>query len=110
MGIRITVSDHVAFKVDGHITQDDGSAAAFQFTLHARRLLAGALKAQLDDEALLVPDFVASVATGWKGVLDDDGKEIPFSPDALRRLLDIPGVAGLVFKRYLEEIGARAKN
>jgi hypothetical protein len=59
-----------------------------------------------------VPELLADVVNGWDGVLDDDGNPVPFTPTNLAALLEIVGMAGVMFAAYLESCGAKgtAKN
>jgi hypothetical protein len=41
---------------------------------------------------------------GWSGVVDDAGKEVPFSESAMTQLVEIPMVAGQVIKHFFESI------
>ena len=50
------------------------------------------------------------VATGWSGVKDADDKPLAYSEANLRALCKIPGIAGLAFRTYLAEVGAKEKN
>lgn len=109
MAIKITVSNTVSFQVRGTVADEGGNAQAFSFSLIAKRLLSDELQAYLADEDRKVPDFMAGVVTDWRGVLDDEGNTVPFSADALHRLFQIPGIAGLAFRQYLIEIGAKEK-
>lgn len=108
MSIRITVSDTVACKVAG-IINDENGPQPFDFTLLARRLDTDALRARLSDESGSIIDFLLSVATGWRGVKGEHG-DAPYSGDALRDLLRLPGLAQLTFDAYLSHVGAKAKN
>lgn len=58
-------------------------------------------------------DIAREVALGWADYVDEEGEEIPFSPDALTELLDNPfvpsAIAGAVVKMYSGE-GEKAKN
>lgn len=50
---------------------------------------------------------------GWKGqrlVLDADKKPADFSPEALDCMLSAPGVAGIIYLKYVKECNAKAKN
>lgn len=108
MSIKITVSDTVRFKVAGTIADASGPQP-FDFSLVARRLDAEQLRVRLDDSDTSIVDFLAEVVTGWQGVKGDAG-ELPYSPDALRQLLQIPGLAALSMRSYLADVGAKAKN
>ena len=57
-----------------------------------------------DDEELLDQDAAKELLAGWSGVVDDDGKEIPFSDSALAQLLEIPTVAGQIVRAWFESI------
>lgn len=51
------------------------------------------------------------VLVGWKGITDDDGKDVPFSATAKVQLLDVPGVAAALVEGYINSlIGAKRKN
>jgi hypothetical protein len=64
-----------------------------------------------DDEELLDQDAAKELLAGWSGVVDDDGKEIPFSDSALAQLLEIPTVAGQIVRAWFESIDtAKRKN
>jgi len=41
---------------------------------------------------------------GWSGVVDDSGKEIPFSEATMTQLVEIPTVAGQVIKHFFDSI------
>lgn len=111
MAIKITVSEQLQFPVRGTYTDEAGAAVAFDFHLKARRLPQTTLEQVLGDKDRRARDFLAEVVTGWSGVLDDDGKPVLYSAQALSSLLaQQAGLAGLAFAAYLEHVGARAKN
>ncbi|MBS0507582.1 MAG: hypothetical protein JSR53_09410 [Proteobacteria bacterium] len=110
MAFKLVERNSVAVQVKGEITGDKGAGEPFNFTLHCKRMGVEALQEQLKDESRSVRDFLVGIAHGWAGVNDADGAALPFAPDALGALLDIPGIAGLAFSAYLEQQGARAKN
>lgn len=110
MAFKLIERNTVAVQIKGEITNDKGQAEGFAFTLHCQRLGVEALQAQLRDSERSVREFLLEVAQGWSGVTGEDGGALPFTPGALGTLLDIPGLAQLVFTAYLEQQGARAKN
>lgn len=64
-----------------------------------------------EDEGLEDQDAAREVLTGWSGVVDDDGKEIPFSSGTLAQLLEIPTVAGQIVRAWFESLEvAKRKN
>lgn len=51
------------------------------------------------------------VLVGWRGVLTDEGEEVPFSEDALESLLLFPGAASAIVLAWHDSIsGKKAKN
>lgn len=56
-------------------------------------------------------DFISEILVGWKGLLDDDDKEIEFSPDVIRQLCEYPFTRIAIFKAYNEVVtGIEVKN
>jgi hypothetical protein len=111
MAIKIVISDTVGFKVKGTINDAAGVPQAFDFNLTAVRLDADQIQNKLKTESeASVTDFLCDVIEGWGNVRDADDKQLPFSEANLRLLCKIPGVAGLVFRTYLSEVGAKEKN
>lgn len=56
-------------------------------------------------------DLAREVLIGWKGVVDGNGEEVPFSESARDQLLDIPMVAAAVVIAFMQSItGAKRKN
>lgn len=111
MAIKIVISDTIKFNVKGTIKNASGVDDAFTFGLTCKRLDAEQIQARLqtDTESSLV-DFFADLVDDWHGVRGEDDKALPYSPDALRQLFKIPGIAGLTFRTYLAEVGAKEKN
>lgn len=51
------------------------------------------------------------VLVGWKGVQEDDGSEMEFSPSNLEMLLQIPGMRSAIVQSFFDSLaGARRKN
>lgn len=114
MAIKLVISNKVTFKVEGSINDEVGKKQPFNFKLTCDRLSVEELQ-QIDQEEItrdkyFVPDFVCKVAKGWADVTDEDGNPEEFSTGALRKLFQIPGVAGLAFSTYMSECGAKSKN
>lgn len=111
MTIKIVISDTVGIKVKGAINDAAGNPQPFSFGLTCDRLDAEQIKSKLENESdATITDFMADIAHGWSEVRDADDKPMPFSAEALRQLFRIPGVAGLAFRTYLSEVGAKEKN
>lgn len=70
-----------------------------------REMTTDAGRGKIDDN-----DFAREVLVGWKGVSDGSG-DVPFSAEALDRLLEIPLVAGAIVQAFFESLaGAKRKN
>lgn len=109
MAIRLVIDDRVKFKVSGTFADRNGTAQPFSFSLVTDRIDVDAID-EVAPESLLYIDFFASRTHDWTDVLGDDNKPLPYSEAELRKLFKLPGVAALTWRRYLEEIGAKAKN
>lgn len=59
---------------------------------------------QVDPDEVEDLDIAKEMLIGWSGVLDDAGKEIPFSEAALAQLLEIPSIAGQIVKAFFKSI------
>lgn len=111
MTICIKVSPTVQFTVKGSINDERGQAQPFQFRLTCKRLDTEQFReATRDIEGRPLVDFMVPLVEGWSGVKDPKGDDVPYTPEALRELCRIPGVAQLVLNTYAIEAGARAKN
>ena len=62
-----------------------------------------------NDRFCIVTATLGEAMSGLR-VKDEDGKQIPFSVDALRQLCAIAGVATVAFRTYTTEVGAKEKN
>lgn len=111
MSIKIVVSNTVGFNVKGVINDAAGIPQPFSFKLVCTRLDAEQIQTRLkaDSESTIL-DFLTDVIEDWSGVRDAEDKSIPYSTDALRQLCAIPGVAGVAFRTYVAEVGAKEKN
>lgn len=110
MAFKLVERNTVPVTVKGKIADENGKTEIFDFTLICKRMGADALQDALKTEDRNIKSFMADVVEGWKGVLNQDGVNVAFNEEALDQLLDVPGIAGIAFKTYLEEQGARAKN
>lgn len=54
----------------------------------------------------------SEIVVGWRGILEKDGgEEIPFSITALEKLLQVPGMPGIIVSTYADTIPkAKEKN
>ena len=112
MAIKIILSDKVGVRVQGTITNEAGAKEPFDFKLICRRLDVDTAKqaTTTSDEERSFADFFVEYTEDWSGVLDADGKKVPYSPEALAQLFKIPGIGLLAYTSYFGEIAAKAKN
>lgn len=110
MAIKIVISNTVKFKVKGSINEA-GIDQPFNFGLTCSRLDSEQIQSKLrsDSDASLT-DFLLEVIEDWEGVRGDDDKPLTFTDANLRALCRIPGIAALMFRTYIAEVGAKEKN
>jgi hypothetical protein len=108
--LAIQNSTEIAVK----FTLKEGSVQKlFAFSFTATRLDQDEIQERLEDKDRKVKSFMAEVITGWAGqrlVLEDNGQPADFSPEALEMLLNVMGVAVILFNAYLKDCGAKEKN
>lgn len=101
-------------EISVKFTLKEGSVnKLFAFTFTAVRLDQDEISERMDDKNKKVKDFMADVITGWSGqrlVLEDNGEPAAFSAEALAMMLNVMGVAGILFAAYLKDCGAKEKN
>lgn len=112
MPICIKIADKVKFNVKGSIKSSAGVDEPFAFTLTAKRLTAAEITARTGpgNEGNPLSDFFVELIEDWSGVKDENGNAIPYDPEALRQLFNIPGLARVTYVTYLQEVGAKEKN
>lgn len=68
------------------------------------------MRRAIEAEELKNADMVRQVMVGWSGVEDADGP-VPFSQEALGKLLEVPMVSGSIVLALLHSLsGAKRKN
>lgn len=89
----------------------EGKPAKHRIELTFKRISQSELD-ELSKSSKSDADTCREVVCGWKGVQDEDGKELDFSPVNLNRLLDVSGVAYQIIATfyYAMEGAARRKN
>lgn len=90
---------------------DGGKYDKQVFDVEFKRLPDSRIKEVLNNESAKDTEFAREIMTGWAGIKDESGNEVPFSEHALTELFEVPGLAGVIVKTYLESLaGAKAKN
>jgi hypothetical protein len=82
-----------------------------QIQVEAMKLKAAIQKDQDISGMVKDQEIADEVLAGWKGILDEDGDELPFSEAVKAELLEIPSVAGSIVMAFGDSISkAKAKN
>ncbi len=108
LAIKNTAQVKVKFNM-----KDKGVDRLFAFTLDCTRLEQEAIAERLANKESTVMEFMRDLVTDWSGqllVLLADDTPAPWSPEALGVLLNVPGVANVIFTAYLKDVGATTKN
>lgn len=131
MSIKIIVSNKVGFTVKGEVNDENGQSQPFEFKLTARRF--DEEEMAITQAALLVgigkvgnhqpivnllcgsdaddTEAKPALITNWSGVKDEDNAELAFNSERLRQLIKANrGLAGLIWRTYQAEAGAKEKN
>lgn len=119
MSICYEIDDIVKFIVKGSFADRTGKDQPFNFTLTCERVDPDAIDEflkTLSNGGKIIDFFLADGVSsehrtlGWTGVKTKTGAEVPFAADELQKLFKLPGIPVLAWRRYLEEIQAKAKN
>jgi hypothetical protein len=66
---------------------------------------------KIDAEKVTDTEVAREILSGWAGIIDDAGKDIPFSQKTLEQILDIPTLSGSVVLAYFKATaGVKEKN
>tara|TARA_Y100000592_G_scaffold30085_1_gene47952 strand:- start:8425 stop:8769 length:345 start_codon:yes stop_codon:yes gene_type:complete len=114
MGFVLKKSNTYKWPVSVDVPVDGGKHERVTFDVEFRDLTQSRLLeiAELSGEGNLSDVEIArEVMTGWAGVEDEDGKELPYSITKRDELLDVPMMASAIAGAYLEsKQGAKRKN
>jgi len=116
---KIDSGRHTKMAVKWPGLLEDGSRVENEVTLNIELVDRSDLLAQIRaessaDDPVESSEFFCKVVKGWDGVGDADGKPLPFSVDALKRLMEVPAflpAAGEAYRDAWAGIsGIREKN
>lgn len=91
----------VQLPLDGEKTDDQ------PFTAEFKRLTRSEVT-EIEKASQTDADMVRAVLVGWRDVTDD-GQDVPFSPEALAQLLDIPQAPIAVIRAFYESLTGRIR-
>ena len=114
MGFVLKKSNCYKWPVSVDVPVDGGKHERVTFDVEFKDLTQSRLLeiAELSGEGNLSDVEIArEVMSGWAGVEDEDGKELPYSITKRDELLDVPMMASAIAGAYLEsKQGAKRKN
>jgi hypothetical protein len=91
---------------------ESGTDKSLNFSLVCQRMTQSEISAKLResvDEPIL--DVLSEIVQEWDGLRDVERKPVPYSEAALRSVCEqLPGLAGVMWRTYLTEVGAKEKN
>jgi hypothetical protein len=107
MSFVLKQKDSYVWPVNLLLPGDGGRREKSTFDAEFKRLPQSRLNelakmAKAEDDDLTPQDIAREILIGWSGIVDDAGKEVPFSTSALDQLLDVPSVAGQIVTAFYE--------
>jgi hypothetical protein len=112
---RLAVAERVAVQIKGKLKgESTGTHANVNFTLDMDRVSQKEIDEARGGEET-IGDFLVRHTRGWTGqqlVLDQEegGKPAAFCEDAMRALLEFPGMTLWVYRAYMRDLGLQEKN
>ena len=115
MAFVLSQSPSYKWPVEIKIAADGGVYEKFTFDAEFKRLPSERVKEVLNPKdsasSLSDEDFCREVVLGWSGIKDDKGAEVPFSQDALEKLLKIHPAPATIATAWISSISsAKEKN
>jgi hypothetical protein len=59
---------------------------------------------KIEAGSILDAELLDQVLTGWSGIFDESGEEVPFSETSRQRILNVPLVASAIVAAWLESL------
>lgn len=114
MAFVLKQSDSYSWPVTFDVPVDGGRHERQTFDGEFKRLPQSRIREigqQIESGDVTDAQIAGEVLVGWSGVMDDQGKEVPFSQKALEQMLDLPMLATSVVMAYFNSLqGAKRKN
>ena len=108
--LRLIISDTVSVSIKGALSDADGKPLPFDFSIQCKRTGAEQITAESSDQSdKPLKDYLFEKAVGWRNVFDANGAALPFALPAWEAVMDIPGMAGLAMRNYIDACGAKGK-
>jgi len=114
MAFVLAQSDSYSWPVTVEFPVDGGRFEKQTFDAEFKRLPQSRIEQVIErsnTDTIKDAEFAREVITGWKGVTDSKGVDVPYSNEALGKLLDVPLVAGAIVQAFFASLtGAKRKN
>lgn len=111
---KLESSDTYVYPVKVEIVKDGGGFTKSTFDATFKRLSRAEMletMRQIRDNETTDLDVCAKVLVGWKGIVDPEGAEIPFSETARDKVLNVHPVCPSVIAAWAESLrSGQAKN
>lgn len=109
---KLGQSDSFSYPVEVEVVGDGGKRSTYTFDAQFRRLPSDELneisrrarEGDVNDAGL-----VREVLVGWKGILDEDGSELPFSEASRERVCRVWPVTPSIVAAFLEANSPKGK-
>lgn len=111
---RLAIEDRVAVRIRGKVPGAEiGKHTNIDFVLDMERISQTKVT-ELAGNTDSMQDVLVARTRGWSGqrlVIDEEtGQPASYNEDAMRALLDFPGMAPFIWAHYLRELGLQEKN
>ena len=113
MGLKLAIGDNARADIRGYYKDHHGSTRAYEFVLEGVRFNQDEINDMTSDEGLKASEALEKKITGWQNqnlVLQEDDTPAPFSKEAFRLLLNIPGMPGTCLNAYVKACAVTSKN
>lgn len=89
-----------SWPVSFEVPMDNGTRAAQGFTARFRLLP----QSRIEDLSATPQALMAEALIGWEGIREEHGGDLPFSPEAVRALLDVPYILVALATAYADAV------
>jgi glyoxylate carboligase len=114
MAFVLKQSDTFSWPVTFDLPVDGGLHETQTFDVQFKRMPQKWIREiakKIDAEKVTDTEVAREILAGWAGIIDDTGKDIPFSQKTLEQILDIPTLSGAVVLAYFKATaGVKEKN
>tara|TARA_R110000772_G_C13059920_1_gene415152 strand:+ start:47 stop:391 length:345 start_codon:yes stop_codon:yes gene_type:complete len=114
MGFILKQSDTFSWPVTFDLPVDGGLHETQAFDVQFKRMPQKWIREiakKIDADKVTDTEVAKEILSGWAGITDESGKEIPFSQKTMEQLLEIPTLSGSVVLAFFKATaGVKEKN